>query len=280
MTRKDIGHWKKSVISAAIFVMAAPVLSTPVMAAGDLLVAPTRVVLDGQRGTEVILNNIGAEPATYRISLELKRMTADGKLADVSDEDANEMENVARDMIRYAPRRVTLPPNQPQAIRIGIRAPENLADGEYRAHLLFRAVPEAQPAAQVVTQEGGFSIALTPIYGVSIPIIVRQGNLEASASIGNGRVETSSNGKAFVFELSRSGKRSTYGEIRVMKPGESEPALIARGIAVYPEVSSRKVELPLSAEVAAKLTGPVSIEYYEADNAGGGLITKSQLVLK
>ena len=26
---------------------------------GDLLVAPTRIVLDGRRGTEVILNNIG-----------------------------------------------------------------------------------------------------------------------------------------------------------------------------------------------------------------------------
>ena len=280
MTHKDIKYWKKSVISMALFGMAIPLLSAPVQAAGDLLVAPTRVVMDGQRGTEVILNNIGAEPATYRISLELKRMTTDGKLADVSDEDASEMEKAAREMIRYAPRRVTLPPNQPQAIRIGIRTPEGLPDGEYRAHLLFRAVPEAQPATQAITTEGGFSIALTPIYGVSIPIIVRQGNLEASANIANGRMESNDNGKAFVFDLSRSGKRSTYGEIRIMKPGVSEPALIARGIAVYPEVSSRKVELPVSAEVAAMLTGPVSVEYYEADNAGGGLITKSQLVLK
>src|SRR3546814_13560277 len=52
--------------------------SVPASAAGDLLVAPTRLVLDGSRGTEVVLNNIGAEPATYRISLELKRMTAAG----------------------------------------------------------------------------------------------------------------------------------------------------------------------------------------------------------
>ena len=54
-------------------------------AAGDLLVAPTRVILDGSRGTEVVLNNIGAEPATYRVSLEIKRMTAEGGLDEIDE---------------------------------------------------------------------------------------------------------------------------------------------------------------------------------------------------
>ena len=55
----------------------------PAIAAGDLLVAPTRVILDGSRGTEVVLNNIGSEPATYRISLELRRMLPDGSLEEI-----------------------------------------------------------------------------------------------------------------------------------------------------------------------------------------------------
>ena len=46
---------------------------------GDLLVAPTRIVLDGRKGTEIILNNIGDEPATYRVSVEFRRMTPDGR---------------------------------------------------------------------------------------------------------------------------------------------------------------------------------------------------------
>ncbi len=254
--------------------------SAPAQAAGDLLVAPTRIVLDGQRGTEVILNNIGSETATYRISLELRRMTAEGKLQDVSPEDANSFEKAAKGMIRYAPRRVTLPPNQPQAIRLGVRPPKDLADGEYRAHLLFRAIPKARSVTEQASPSGGFTIALTPIYGVTIPVIIRQGNLQATAGIANARVETSDSGQAFAFDLSRTGDRSTYGEIRVLKQGESEPILVARGIAIYPEVPSRKVTLPVPAEIAAKLTGPISVEYYEPDNAGGGLITKSQLVLR
>ena len=254
--------------------------SAPARAAGDLLVAPTRIVLDGQRGTEVILNNIGSESATYRISLELRRMTPEGRLEDVSEEQENAIEQAAKAMIRYAPRRVTLPPNQPQAIRLGVRAPDGLPDGEYRAHLLFRAIPAARSVTEQTAPEGGFSIALTPIYGVTIPVIIRQGNLQATAAIANGKLEQDRDGQAFTFDLSRAGERSTYGEIRVTKAGLNEPVMVARGIAVYPEVTQRKVILPVPPEVAAQLKGAVSVEYYEPANAGGGLIAKTDMVLR
>ena len=254
--------------------------SAPAQAAGDLLVAPTRVVLDGDRGTEVILNNIGSETATYRISLELRRMTPDGRLEEVSEDQANAMEQAAKAMIRYAPRRVTLPPNQPQAIRLGVRAPEGLADGEYRVHLLFRAIPEARSVTDREVPDGGFTIALTPIYGVTIPVIVRYGNLQATAAIANGRMEKDADGQSFAFDLSRSGDRSTYGEIRITKPGVEEPIMIARGIAVYPEVTKRTVSLPVSPDIAAQLNGPVTVAYYEAANDGGALIAKSDMVIR
>ena len=86
---------------------------------GDLLVAPTRIVLDGRKGAEVILNNIGDEPATYRISVEFRRMTPDGSLVDVPEPTAED--KLAEDMIVYAPRRVTLAPHQPQSVRVTAR---------------------------------------------------------------------------------------------------------------------------------------------------------------
>ena len=110
---------------------------------GDLLVAPTRIVLNGSRGTEIVLNNIGEDVATYRISVELRRMTPDGMLHDVTDPNAEEQ--LAQSMIVYAPRRVTLAPREPQTIRIAARAPKDLPDGEYRVHLLFRAIPPSTP---------------------------------------------------------------------------------------------------------------------------------------
>ena len=66
--------WTRSILAAGL--TAAALLPTAAGAGvGDLLVAPTRLVLDGRRGAEIILNNIGDEPATYRVSVEFRRMT-------------------------------------------------------------------------------------------------------------------------------------------------------------------------------------------------------------
>ena len=108
----SLGRFARLVLAAPVLALAAPADA----GVGDLLVAPTRIVLDGRRGTEVILNNIGDDVATYRVSVELRRMTLDGKLVDVTDPTAAEL--TARDMLFYAPKRVTLPPNQPQSIRL------------------------------------------------------------------------------------------------------------------------------------------------------------------
>ena len=263
--------------------LAAPFASSGLAAqqggAGDLLVAPTRIVLDGRRGTEVILNNIGSEPATYRISVEFRRMTADGGLEDVEQPSARD--KAARDMIVYAPRRVTLAPNKPQAIRIMARPPRGLPDGEYRVHMLFRAIPPSKPVApQSGEKPKGVSFALIPIYGVTIPVIVRLGNLEATAGIANVHLDER-DGKQFVeLDLSRSGDRSTFGEVRVLKPGVKDPVAIQRAVAVYTEVGTRKVSIPVEEAFAGDVRGPVTVQYRETFEDGTRTIAETQAVLR
>ena len=255
-------------------------VAAPALAAGDLLVAPTRVVLEGGRGTEVILNNVGALPATYRISLELKRMNAAGELEEVAEGTATPAEAATLSMISYAPRRVVLAPNQPQAIRIGIRPPADLPDGEYRAHMLFRAIPDATPATAATEVREGLSISLTPIYGITIPIIIRRGSLNASAAISDAKIMQTSDGPALAFTLARSGTRSTYGRIRVTRAGNPKPLLEVRGIAVYAERDKRLVSIPVEPEVAAQLSGPARIDYLEDSDTGGGTIATAQVTIR
>jgi P pilus assembly chaperone PapD len=280
VTMKSLAAPKIGAFLAALsLAIAAPTM--PVQAAGDLLVAPTRIVLDGRRGTEVILNNIGAEEATYRISLELRRMNDIGKLEDVTPEAANDSEKAALEMIRFAPRRVTLPPNQPQSIRIGLQNTEALPDGEYRAHMLFRAIPKAPDPVAEDAPANGLKINLIPVYGVTIPVIIRKGELKATAAIADARVASDNEGATLQFQLSRTGQRSVFGEVHVTKPGVSEPVLVAKGLAVYPELAGRLVSLPLFPEQLAKLQGSeVVISYYEAPEAGGGLIAQLRTVLR
>lgn len=267
------------VLFAAIVAMALP---SSLAAQGDLLVAPTRLVLDGRRGGEVILSNIGSEEATYRVTLELRRMTPDGDLEQVAEEAANVSEKAALEMIRYAPRRVILPPGEPQSIRISARPGAELPDGEYRVHMSFAALPKVRPLAPA--EDGaaaeGLSIRIQPIYGITIPIIVRKGNLEVTGALANPRLEDTADGPVFAVDISRAGRASLYGDLLVYPQGADEPAFVARGLGVYPEIDSRHSAFGVSPEQAAAMRGPVRVELRQPVQLGGALIASVDTVLR
>jgi len=272
--------WTRSMLAASL--CAAPLIALPTPAkagVGDLLVAPTRILLDGRKGAEVILNNIGEEPATYRVSVEFRRMTEQGELVDVKT--PSPADKAAEEMIVYSPRKVTLAPHEPQAIRIAARPAQGLPDGEYRVHMLFRAIPPATPIVQPTGEEPkGVHFQLTPVYGVTIPVIVRLGNLEASAGIANVNLEKKGGETAVGLDISRTGKRSTYGEVRVLKAGLKEPIGIQKGIAVYTEIGKRHVSVPIVDTYKGAVAGQVTVEYIETFDDGSHLLAQTQTVLR
>jgi P pilus assembly chaperone PapD len=247
-------QWSLAALIAVLFLGG----MKPALAAGDLLVAPTRIIFErAARSSEITLTNIGDAPATYRISLEFKRMTADGQLIDVTE--PSETEKLTQSMIRYAPRKILLAPGQPQQIRLSLRKPENLADGEYRVHMLFRAIPE-EGIEQLAAQTGepqGISIQLRPIYGITIPIFVRHGSIDAKAVINNVS-QTSVDGQPMLaVNIGRDGKKSVYGAIKILQAGAKKPVGYVRGVAVYPEVNQRTILVPID----PKTKGKVSVQY-------------------
>lgn len=265
-------------ICRALFGLAAlgsVLTAMPARAQGDLLVAPTRVVMNGGGSAEVVLSNIGSAPATYRITVELRRMDAEGDFSDVAEESANAAERAALDMIRYAPRRITLLPGQPQAIRISARPAPDLPDGEYRVHMGFRAIPAAMTPEEAAKEAaaGGLSIRLTPVYGITIPVFVRKGRLEASAALANPRFVKDGEQTFVELDMSRTGQRSVFGMVEG-KTARGEAVFQQRGIAIYPEVTQRKLRVPVTPEQQAKLTGPIRIEYRELPENGGQLIAE------
>jgi hypothetical protein len=242
------------------------------VAQGDLLIAPTRLVLDGRRGGEVILSNMGNEEETYRVSLELRRMDESGNLEPVEEAQANASEKAALAMIRYAPRRVTLPPSQPQSIRISARPGADLPDGEYRVHMSFAALPKVRAVTDAPADKSGIAINLIPVYGIVMPIIVRKGELTVTAGIANPRIVHGPKGDLFEVDMTRSGNESIYGDLLVYRQGAKDPAFTARGIGVYPEIGTRHAAFELTPEQAAAMPGPARIEFREAVENGGALI--------
>ena len=118
------------------------------------------------------------------------------------------------------------------------------------------------------------------MYGVTIPVIVRLGNLQVKAGIANVRLENK-DGKAMVaLDLSRSGDRSTFGEVRVLKAGVKDPIAVQRAVAVYKEIGTRSVEIPLDDGFAGDSAGPVTVQYVERFDDGSKTIAETRAVLR
>lgn len=226
----------------------------------DVTVAPKRVVFDGEtRSAELVLVNRGAESVTYRIDWTQKRMTEDGELVD--PEQPGPEDDAAGAMIRYAPRQIVLAPGERQIVRLFLRKPGGLARGEYRSHLLFRAVPPAEAAADVeqIQDDRGFATRMNLVFGLSLPVIVRHGDLDAEVDLTDIRLETGAAVPAISLSLARSGDRSVFGDlVATLQPAGGGPEVVigeARGLAVYLPLARRKVRLSLFPPAGAGLQG-------------------------
>lgn len=239
------------------FIGLAGLLAQP-FAAADLMLHPTRLVFEkNQRAAQLDLINNGNETATYRIHLANRRMSETGEFSGVDTPAPNEQ--FADGMLRYSPRQVTLAPGAAQTVRIMLRKPAGLAPGEYRSHLMFERVAEARAQTSIEERsrdpESTLEIRLTPLIGVSIPLIVRHGQTSAVATISNVELLHPTNGQPAIvaFELRRSGNRSVYGDLTVtFTPGNGAEQRIASagGVAVYTPNPLRRIKMQFQSGVA------------------------------
>ncbi len=221
------------------------------VAQGDLLVTPRRIVLEGNKQIEEItLANTGQETAFYSISFLQYHMTEDGSFEEITEPRPGQM--FADPVLRYFPRSIELAPGESQVVRMQLRRLPNMAEGEYRSHLYFRAVPDEKPLGQedVLTDSTAIGIRLTPIFGISIPVIVRIGELPVSLSLSDLKLErTEDNRLVLQTTLNREGRKSVYGDLTAdyLAPG-AEPVNVGvvRGIAVYTPNTLRRFSMPLT----------------------------------
>lgn len=252
---------------------------TGTAARAELLVAPTRVVLTpATRSAELVLVNKGTEPAAFRLALENRRMRPDGGLEAAPDTRPGEA--FASDKLRFSPRQLVLEPGGRQVVRIMADTPAALPAGEYRSHLRLMSAPVSAGRSTLATgdrPDNSLSIELIAIRSITVPVILRVGMLGASVAVDGAALSNTVAGAAdagqLIVKLSRSGTRSTYGDISLTIEGEKQPAWLVRGVAIYTPNTSRDVILPLPAEVRARLAGKrVKISYVSTDSAEPQLV--------
>jgi len=216
----------------SVFILVIPSAS----AQGDLMVMPKRLVFDGsQRSQEVNLANTGQDTAVYAISFINYKMLDNGNFEEV--EVAEEGQRFATDFLRYFPRRVTLAPNEAQTIRVQLTRTANLEQGEYRSHMYFRAVEK-----QTALGEGdenpseGIAIQIKTIFGISIPIIIENGERISNVSISEFEIDLKESIPRLSMKINRIGNMSVYGNLlveHISTNGEKKEIGYIKGISVY-----------------------------------------------
>ena len=232
-------------ICSALFIL----LSSNLFAQGDLLITPRRVVFEGNKQTqELAIANTGNDTARYNVSFVQYRMNEDGSFEQITEPDPGQL--FADKYMRIFPRTVTLGPNESQTVRMQFRKTPDMQPGEYRSHLYFRAVPDEKPlGADDEVDTTNIGIRLIPIFGITIPVIARVGDLTAELSLNDLSLDKNTDTVPVLnITFNRIGDKSVFGDITVDwkdNSGSEVQVGIVRGIAVYTPNTIRRFSMRL-----------------------------------
>jgi P pilus assembly chaperone PapD len=255
------------------------------LAQGSLLLTPKRVVFEGKKNSEIInLANLGKDTAQYIISLVEYRMKEDGAFEEITQKENEQFS--AAPFLRFFPRTVTLAPNEAQVIRLQVdKKAGQIAAGEYRSHLYVRAVPKVTAQGDSETnQEAGIGVKLMPIFGISIPVIIRVGESSANVTISELKISKAEDLNSLNMTLNRSGKMSIYGDVvvdHVAVNGKSTQVGIIKGMAVYAPNELRHVKLPLNRDLQVNYhSGKLVTRFNTNVDGKDKKMVETELVLK
>jgi P pilus assembly chaperone PapD len=275
----------QSGIFSLLILLTALFTSETLFAQGSLLLTPKRVIFEGKKNSEIInLANLGNDTAQYIISLVEYRMKEDGAFEEITQLDNGQFS--AAPFLRYFPRTVTLAPNEAQVIRLQLdKKAGQISSGEYRSHLYVRAVPKITALGDSdVNQAEGIGVKLVPIFGISIPVIIRVGESVANLTISKLSISKSEDLNSLNMTLNRSGKMSIYGDIvvtHIANNGKSTQVGIIKGLAVYAPNELRQVKLPLNKDLQVNYhSGKLVTRFNSNVDGKDKKMVESELALK
>lgn len=193
-------------------------------------------------------------------------MKEDGSFVNIENPDSGQM--FAEPYLRIFPRKVTLAPRESQVIRLQYRRKPDMIAGEYRSRLYFRSEKNYKPLGMGNAERDSttLKVQLIPIFGMSIPIIIRTGSVNASAALSDLKLDIQQNTiQNLKLTIHRTGNISLYGDIIIQYvPTRGKPYQvgIAGGVGVYTEINKRYLVVNLKNTSGKPLKdGKLKVQY-------------------
>jgi P pilus assembly chaperone PapD len=249
-TMKKIRNLRKGLLS--VLVCLGLLAATIIPAYATLLIMPVWIIFkDRERTANITLVNTTNEESLYRIEWRYQKQNETGAY-DILDGPIDPAHDPSK-MVLFSPRQVTLPPKGKQRIRLSLRRPPDLPDGEYRAHLVMTRIDTTKINPEKPEEKGKIRVIIGMNVGYSLPVIIRQGAYNSTAAISNPHfVSGSADGKnppELKITLTRSGLYSTMGGVKVYwsPPGQSERVIgELNNVNIYAELAKREIGVKLN----------------------------------
>jgi len=217
---------------------------------------PTRVVIPAnQRSASVTLTNTKDTDITYRMSLIEMGLNEDGSFGPLSDAELHPRQRSAKTVVRFSPRQVRLKPGASQVVRVIARR-SGMETGEYRSHMLLNALPSLKELGNGITSENNAVLveaSSSANVGVTIPVIVRHKNTDASVSLEKSSVDFNDSGKGgkINLQLALQGNRSAFGNFTVSLINGSGERTIAelKSFALYFPYPRERISITMQKNV-------------------------------
>ena len=242
------------------------------MASGVSVSPPRQEIKAGQRyAAAALLNRSGDAPIGYSITLIPLRMKEDGKL--FQPEKLTKRESIAKSMIKCSPKRAAIPAGGKQDVRILVRRPAGLPDGEYMVYMRVTPSVQKETAEVAANPSKDLSIKLETVVGMSTPIIVYQGNPTAVPKLAGAELVRSQNGNSIKVTIDRSGNRSSYPGVRIYSIAGGKKELIGELVRIPIFVPlKRRTQLVHFKKGITFNGGPVLIEMTDFEDKDKGVI--------
>jgi P pilus assembly chaperone PapD len=276
---------KKALKYCFLVLFAASCFFSSSLAQGNLLLYPKRIVFEGSKKSQVLnVANTGMDTVRYFISVVQMRMKEDGSFETITQPDSAQY--FADKNFRFFPRNVVLGPNESQTVKMQLINTSQLAPGEYRSHLYFRAEPEKKPLGEDESAKDAASISvrLVAVFGISIPVIIRMGESTTRVSLSDASFEWKKDSiPSLKVTFNRTGNMSVYGDISVdhiSSQGKVTRIGIAKGMALYAPNDVRHFNLVLDKKTSVDYhSGKLHIVYTTQPDAKSAKIAETELLL-
>ncbi len=256
----------------------------PLISVADtiLFVSPLRVVIKSEEKSAVVgVTNKSDKTRKYLISFIDQKMNSHG-----TTEIVETFPYSAKRMLKFMPRSVMLEPGQRQVVRLMVRRPSTLPDGDYHTHMLFEEEPmNNEEKEQVKMQKGSFAMDIGAVYGVGIPIVVQQGNVHGIVSFKEAVVVKGISPKPNMLEVGvkHEGNGEAFSHLEafyVDSTGQHlEKAINARNLRLYREVEDAKIRIPMLSQKSDSKAEELELVFKKGPSQQAEVIRRVKIVL-